>query len=212
MRIPFIPTLLVAPICLGSIPVMAAAPSQPQIISWITNLDQSSANPAKAIHITDTQTVQLVSGEQAFISSVEFENAGRNFWAGYLLTRPGLKQSRILPYGGQSNTFVLYPHYRKGKAINIIEFNSSGSGQGAVEGTKTLTVIDGWNIKTLREAEEGSYDGGDSGCKAGHHNQVFFNVMEYGSFIVETSIKANACGNLTAKDYKVQTLLIPIRF
>ena len=218
MRTAFATKALLAMACIHPAWVLAATPSEQQIVGWINNLDQSSASPAKAIHVVASKEVKLLSGEQAFISSVTFENAGRNFWAGYVLSRPKIRQSKILPYGGQSNTFIIHPYSHKGKLVHIVEFNSAGSGQGSVEGSKTLTVLDGWNIKTLREAEEGSYEGsyndklGDSDCKTGYNNQVFFNVMEYDSFIVETSIKANACSNLTAKDYKVQTQLIPIRF
>jgi hypothetical protein len=48
--------------------------------------------PFRLIH---TEAVKLISGEEAYLSGVSFENAGRNFWAGYVLTRPKLKQARI---------------------------------------------------------------------------------------------------------------------
>lgn len=69
----------------------AAVPADKTIISWITNLQDSNANPQQAIQIDHTEKVKLISGEEAYLSGVSFENAGRNFWAGYVLTRPKLK-------------------------------------------------------------------------------------------------------------------------
>lgn len=76
--------------------VHAAVPTDKTIISWITNLQDSNANPPQAIQIDHTEKVKLVSGEEAYLSGVSFENAGRNFWVGYVLTRPKLKQAQIL--------------------------------------------------------------------------------------------------------------------
>lgn len=214
--------LLKAIVASGSLSIstlcLAASPTQQQIIGWLINPKESSAHPANAINISRSEEILLLSGEKAFISAVEYENAGRNFWAGYILTRPALKQSKILPFGGQSNTFIIHSHYSKGKPVNIIEFTSAGSGQGASQRSKTLTVINGWNIKTLREGEEGSYDGryddklGEIDCKTGFNNHVYFNVMEYDPFIVETTVNIDPCGNGSAKDYKVRTQLFPIGF
>ncbi|MFM6905029.1 MAG: hypothetical protein ACKOUU_03040, partial [Acinetobacter tjernbergiae] len=112
----------------------AAVPTDKTIISWITNLQDSNANPPQAIQIDSTEAVKLISGEEAYLSGVSFENAGRNFWAGYVLTRPKLKQARILKeFGGQSNSFKVHPTVYKGKPIQLIEIESAGSGQGTVE-------------------------------------------------------------------------------
>ena len=79
----------------------AITPTDKEIINQLTNLEDSQATPAKAIVIDHTQAVTLLSGELAYLSGVSFENAGRNFWAGYILTRPELKQSQILTaFGG----------------------------------------------------------------------------------------------------------------
>ena len=87
----------------------ASVPKVQEIIHQLINLDDSQATPAKAILVDHTQAVTLRSGEHAYLSGVSFENAGRNFWAGYILTRPTLKQSKILTdFGGQSNTFKVY--------------------------------------------------------------------------------------------------------
>jgi hypothetical protein len=104
--------------------------------------------------------VKLISGEEAYLSGVSFENAGRNFWAGYVLTRPKLKQSRILKeFGGQSNSFKVHPTVYKGKPIQLIEIESAGSGQGTVESSKSLVYFTQWTTKLITEVEESSYDG-----------------------------------------------------
>lgn len=61
----------------------AAVPTDKTIINWITNLQDSNANPQQAIQIDHTEKLKLISGEEAYLSAVSFENAGRNFWAGY---------------------------------------------------------------------------------------------------------------------------------
>ena len=61
-----------------------AAPQAQEIIGQLINLDDSQATPTKAILIDHTQAVTLRSGERAYLSGVSFENAGRNFWAGYI--------------------------------------------------------------------------------------------------------------------------------
>lgn len=91
----------------------AAIPSQGQILQWLTNVDKSSANPAKNIQIENTQKITLSDGEDAYLSGVTFQNAARNFWGGYILTRPKVQQSRILDFGGQSNHFEVHPTYSK---------------------------------------------------------------------------------------------------
>jgi len=56
----------------------AAVPPDKTIISWINNLQDSNANPPQAIQIDSTEAVKLISGEEAYLSGVSFENAGRN--------------------------------------------------------------------------------------------------------------------------------------
>jgi len=55
----------------------ATVPTDKTIISWITNLQDSNANPPQAIQIDSTEAVKLISGEEAYLSSVSFENSGR---------------------------------------------------------------------------------------------------------------------------------------
>lgn len=81
-------------------------------------------------------------------------NAGRNFWVGYVLTRPKLKQARILKEFVQSNSFKVHSTVYKGKPIQLIEIESAGSGQGTVESSKSLAYFTQWTSKLITEVEE----------------------------------------------------------
>lgn len=196
----------------------AAPPSSTQVIQWLTNLDESSADPKRAINIRETQQVTLYSGETAYVSAVSFENAARNFWAGYILTRPNLKQSKILEFGGQSNTFAIHPIYLKDKkrGMDLVEFESAGSGQGAVESSKNMTYIQNWTAKTLHEVNAGSYEGrfndalGDVDCRSGYDNYAYLNVIDEGQYILETTVESNMCENKKPQNYKINTKLVPV--
>ncbi|WP_293735146.1 hypothetical protein [uncultured Acinetobacter sp.] len=194
----------------------AAVPPDKTIISWITNLQDSNANPPQAIQIDSTEAVKLISGEEAYLSGVSFENAGRNFWAGYVLTRPKLKQSRILKeFGGQSNSFKVYPTVYKGKPIQLIEIESAGSGQGTVESSKSLVYFNQWTSKLITEVEESSYGGrydeklGEEDCRTGRENSGYLNVMPYSPYVIRTTVTGDACNN-KPKGYKVSSKLIPV--
>ncbi|EOR05596.1 hypothetical protein [Acinetobacter genomosp. 15BJ] len=194
----------------------AAVPTDKTIISWITNLQNSNANPPQAIQIDSTEAVKLISGEEAYLSGVSFENAGRNFWAGYVLTRPKLKQARILKeFGGQSNSFKVHPTVYKGKPIQLIEIESAGSGQGTVESSKSLVYFTQWTSKLIAEVEESSYDGryddklGAEDCHTGRDNSGYLNVMPYSPYVIRTTVIGDACNN-KPQGYKVSSKLIPI--
>ncbi|HBO72220.1 MAG TPA: hypothetical protein DD639_08045 [Acinetobacter sp.] len=194
----------------------AAIPTDKTIISWITNLQDSNANPPQAIQIDHTEKVKLVSGEEAYLSGVSFENAGRNFWAGYVLTRPKLKQAQILKeFGGQSNTFKVHPTVYKGKPIELVEIESAGSGQGTVESTKSLVYLNQWNAKLITEVQESSYAGRfdekleTEDCRTGADNTGYLNVMPYSPFVVKTTVMGDACDD-KPKGYKVNSTIIPI--
>lgn len=194
----------------------AAVPTDKTIISWITNLQDSNANPPQAILIDHTEKVKLVSGEEAYLSGVSFDNAGRNFWAGYVLTRPKLKQARILKeFGGQSNSFKVHSTVYKGKPIQLIEIESAGSGQGTVESSKSLVYFTQWTSKLITEVEESSYDGrydeklGAEDCRTGRDNSGYLNVMPYSPYVVKTTVTGNACNN-KPQGYKVSSKLIPV--
>lgn len=194
----------------------AAVPPDKTIISWITNLQDSNANPPQAIQIDSTEAVKLISGEEAYLSGVSFENAGRNFWAGYVLTRPKLKQSRILKeFGGQSNSFKVHSTVYKGKPIQLIEIESAGSGQGTVESSKSLVYFNQWTSKLITEVEESSYGGrydeklGEEDCRTGRENSGYLNVMPYSPYVIRTTVTGDACNN-KPKGYKVSSKLIPV--
>lgn len=196
--------------------IYAQAPTQQQIVAWISNPERSNASPARSIQIDRTEEIKLMSGEVAYLSAIEFNNAGRNFWAGYILTRPTLKQSQILNFGGQSNTFNIHPTYYKDKQIQLIEFESAGSGQGVIEASKTMVVFQNWKAIELAELQQGSSDGffddesNDTSCKSGWDNSGFFNVMPYAPYIIETTLTGDACDN-KPQGYSVKTRLIEIK-
>ncbi|MBY3624792.1 hypothetical protein HGO21_35440 [Acinetobacter sp. CUI P1] len=194
----------------------ATVPTDKTIISWITNLQDSNANPPQAIHIDSTEAVKLISGEEAYLSSVSFENAGRNFWAGYVLTRPKLKQAKILKeFGGQSNSFKVHSTVYKGKPIQLIEIESAGSGQGTVESSKSLVYFTQWISKLITEVEESSYAGrydeklDVEDCRTGRDNSGYLNVMPYSPYVIRTTVTGDACNN-KPQGYKVSSKLIPI--
>ena len=194
----------------------AAVPTDKTIISWIINFQDSNANPPQAILIDHTEKVKLVSGEEAYLSGVSFENAGRNFWAGYVLTRPKLKQARILKtFGGQSNTFKIHSTVYKGKPVDLVEIESAGSGQGTVESRKSLVYLSPWNTRLITEVRESSYAGryddklNAEDCRTGSDDTGYLNVMSYSPYVVKTTVTGNAC-NDKPKGYKVNSTIIPI--
>ena len=194
----------------------ATVPTDKTIISWITNLQDSNANPPQAIHIDSTEAVKLISGEEAYLSSVSFDNAGRNFFFFFVLTRPKLKQARILKeFGGQSNSFKVHSTVYKGKPIQLIEIESAGSGQGTVETTKSLVYFTQWTSKLITEVEESSYDGrydeklGAEDCRTGRDNSGYLNVMPYSPYVIRTTVTGDACNN-KPQGYKVSSKLIPV--
>ena len=194
----------------------AAVPTDKTIISWIINFQDSNANPPQAILIDHTEKVKLVSGEEAYLSGVSFENAGRNFWAGYVLTRPKLKQARILKeFGGQSNSFKVHSTVYKGKPVDLVEIESAGSGQGTVESSKSLVYLSQWNTRLITEVQESSYAGryddklNAEDCRTGSDDTGYLNVMSYSPYVVKTTVTGNAC-NDKPKGYKVNSTIIPI--
>ncbi|GAA5007128.1 hypothetical protein GCM10023206_12910 [Acinetobacter puyangensis] len=204
--------LLVSMVTLAT---MAKTPSTTQIIDWISNSEKSYASPANKIVIEHSEEITLLSGEKAYVSGIEFVNAGRNFVKGYILTRPALKQSHILQFGGQSNTFVVHQVIVKGKPVNLVEFEGAGSGQGTIGKSRTLAYFKNWQPITIAEARSyyspGQYDDklGDSDCKTGANNIGILNVLEQQSMVLKTEITGNACAS-RVQDYKIQSKLIPI--
>ena len=134
----------------------AATPSDKQIVNWLTNKDKIVAEEvtSKSVHIVQTEAITLQSGEQAYLSAVEYADSGRNFSNGYILTRPQLKQSQHLEdFAGQSSSIEVLSRQRK---ATLLELESSGSGQGTVATGVSLVTFNGWKPVVHYRSE--SYD------------------------------------------------------
>ncbi|UOO90171.1 hypothetical protein LVJ82_04055 [Vitreoscilla massiliensis] len=134
----------------------AATPSDKQIVNWLTNKDKIVAEEVtnKSVHIVQTEAITLQSGEQAYLSAVEYADSGRNFSNGYILTRPQLKQSQHLEdFAGQSSSIEVLSRQRK---ATLLELESSGSGQGTVATGVSLVTFNGWKPVVHYRSE--SYD------------------------------------------------------
>ena len=134
----------------------AATPSDKQIVNWLTNKDKIVAEEVtnQSVHITQTETITLQSGEQAYLSAVEYADSGRNISNGYILTRPQLKQSQHLEdFAGQSSSIEVLSRQRK---ATLLELESSGSGQGTVATGVSLVTFNGWKPVVHYRSE--SYD------------------------------------------------------
>lgn len=143
---------------LGSVALLAhaAPPSKAQIVNWLTNKDKIVAKKVspKTVSINETVPIQLTSGEEAYLSAVEYADSGRNFSNGYILTRPKLKQSvHLVDYAGQSSGITVLSRKRQ---ATLLELESSGSGQGTVVEGVTLLTFNGWKPVVHYKAE--SYD------------------------------------------------------
>jgi hypothetical protein len=149
-------------------------PSQAQIAAW-SPAEINEMGPS----IDRLLPVTLRSGEQAYLASVSYENAGRNFWAGYLLVRPQIGEARPLDeFGGQYNQIRTLDEYSASHSAVII--GGAGSGQGTVESSYSLVVFDGWSANTLYSASE-SDNSGNCGADVERYctgNKVFINVFE----------------------------------
>lgn len=204
-------------LCFAAQNIWADTPSNIQVINWISNLDESNANPKNDITIDNMQEIRLYSGEVAYLSGVRFENAARNFWGGYVLTRPSLSESRILNFGGQSNTFRTHRTYKNNKQFDLVEFESGGSGQGRVEQSIDLTYIHNWQVNTLHTVHGGSYEGsydditGDIDCKTAFDHYVFLNLIPFAQRVIETSVETDGCENKSKDDYQIKSSLIEFK-
>ena len=192
----------------------ATVPTDKTIISWITNLQDSNANPPQAIQIDSTEAVKLISGEEAYLSGVSFENAGRNFWAGYIITRPTLKQSKILAdFGGQSNTFKVYSALSQTQPVQLVEIESAGSGQGILSSTLDLVYFDGWNAKVIATVNSNDDPGryseqlGEEDCRTGEIIEGKIDVSLVRKEVIKTVQSSNACKN-AKKATKIEKIKI----
>ena len=149
-------------LCMGMLAVallpmaQAAPPSNKQMVNWLTNKDKIVAEKVNGSSVTfnETEAITLQSGEQAYLSAVEYADSGRNFSHGYILTRPQLKQSQHLEdFAGQSASIEVLSRQRK---ATLLELESSGSGQGTVSTGVSLVTFNGWTPVVHYRSE--SYD------------------------------------------------------
>lgn len=172
--------LLIATLAISISLPLSAAPLMPtikQIAGWSTDeINEMAPTVEKMVPVT------LRGGEQAYLASVTYGNAGRNFWAGYLLIRPHMGQVRNLEeFGGQYNQIRLLDDYSASHSAVII--GSASSGQGVSEKNYSLIVFEGWSTKVLYQAEA-SDNSGNCGAFIERYcvgNNVFINILEEAS-------------------------------
>ena len=155
-KMPHIRPVLLLLLCANAFSAHAAAPSDKQIVNWLTNKDKIVAEEVNSntVSITQTEAITLQSGEQAYLSAVEYADSGRNFSNGYILTRPQLKQSQHLEsFAGQTSSIEVLSRKRK---ATLLELESSGSGQGTMSSGVSLVTFNGWKPVVHYKSE--SYD------------------------------------------------------
>lgn len=136
--------------------VHAQAPSDSNIVNWLTNKQDIGVSTvtSKTVDVVQTVAIVLASGEPAYLSAVVYAGSGLNFSNGYILTRPKLKQSQHLSdFAGQSSSIEVLSRKRK---ATLLELESSGSGQGVVVNGLTVVSFNGWQAREHYNAE--SYD------------------------------------------------------
>ena len=155
-HLPPIRPVLLTLLCASAFSAHAAAPSDKQIVNWLTNKDKIVAEKVNSntVNITQTEAITLQSGEQAYLSAVAYVDSGRNFSSGYVLTRPKLQQSQHLEsFAGQSASIEVLSRQRK---ATLLELESSGSGQGTMASAVSLVTFNGWKPVVHYKSE--SYD------------------------------------------------------
>lgn len=93
-----------------------------------------------------------------------------------------------------------------GRTIDLVEFENSSSGQGAIEATRILTYINGWTVHDLDKIEEGSYGQSDK-CSSNYEKFGKFSINHEKQLIVKELKSLNGC----SKKYSTQTLTKPIK-
>ncbi len=169
--------LLATALALSAATAFASPPTPPsstQIAAWSPE-EVNEMGPT----IERLLPVTLKGGEQAYLASVSYENAGRNFWAGYLLVRPHIGEARPLEeFGGQYNQIRTLDDYSDSHSAVII--GGAGSGQGSSQSSYALVVFDGWSPRILFSTSESDNSGNcgayvERDCEG---NDVFINVFE----------------------------------
>lgn len=212
MRSPLLPTLSGIAL-LVALPVIAAAPpTVEQVKAWAP-----AEQVAMAITVNKLVPISLIGGELAYLASVNYEEAGRNFWAGYLLVRPVLQQARALvEFGGQYNEITPLEPYAESQKIVLI--GGAGSGQGIVESSYSVVAFDGWTAKSLYSVSESDNSGNcgeamKTDCKG---NDVFINTLrgpvpagKLGLVVTDVSYSSPDLETTAAKfSHKTQVLFI----
>jgi len=169
--------LLATALALSAATAFASPPTPPsstQIAAWSPEeINEMGPTIERLLPVT------LKGGEQAYLASVSYENAGRNFWAGYLLVRPHIGEARPLEeFGGQYNQIRTLDDYSDSHSAVII--GGAGSGQGSSQSSYALVVFDGWSPRILFSTSESDNSGNcgayvERDCEG---NDVFINVFE----------------------------------
>ncbi len=129
-------------------------PSRETVLGWLKP-EQNIDLDGKASRIV------LLGGEVAWIENVSLPDQGRNFSHDVVLSRPALKEARLLELGNGSVGAV---HKGRPDGVSFVEISSFGSGQGIVEGSTSLVAFNGWKSIELHSAEEND-DTGNCGQK-----------------------------------------------
>lgn len=196
---------------------MAASISDAQIIKWLINPDSTNSTLDK-ISIEETHTIKLANGEPALISGVHFDDSGRNFWGGYILTRPYLKKSMFLSkFGGQTNEIsILSKRY----GATLIQLESAGSGQGDIDSTESIVSFKGWVPQVVYSTSNfshgfGRYTADEYPQKQCEERETKFKFIERitAPQVIETvNYYKGKCGDdIALKDYKTKTKTLTIK-
>lgn len=188
-----------------------------QIIAWLSN-PQDAQVALNKINIENTEVIQIGGNETAWISSVNFDDAGRNFWGGYILTRPALKKSLLLnKFGGQANEVkVLSRNYQP----TLIQLSSAGSGQGDTDNTDYVLSFDGWKAKIYYQADSfsrgfGQYSSEDYPEHRCAEKTTTYKLVDQGAMpaIIETSktYEGRCLDKIPAKAYLTKTRNIKLK-
>lgn len=176
MRSTLLPAL-VNTLLLVALPTSAATPPTFEHLKAWAPAEQV----ALGISVNDLVPVTLLGGEQAYLASVSYQKAPRNFWAGYLLVRPRLQRARALEdFGGHYNEIT--PLEPSSESQRVVLVGSAASGQGYSERIYSVVTFDGWNAKSLYRVSESDNSGhcgqlAETHCKG---NTVFINVLTEG--------------------------------
>ena len=209
--------ILVLSTVFASSMTMAAAISDAQIIKWLINPDSTNSTLDK-ISIEETHAIKLASGEPALISGVHFDDSGRNFWGGYILTRPHLKKSMFLSqFGGQTNEIsILSKRY----GATLIQLESAGSGQGDIDSTESIVSFKGWVPQVVYSASNfshgfGRYTADEYPQKQCEEKETKFKFIERitAPQVIETvSYYKGKCGEeIAPENYRTKTTTLTIK-